>query len=472
MIDFLEEKRIDFNYYYKYRDLYPLMRNAGKAVYQVIKDLYVGGRNILIICGKGHNGGDGIVAGTFLSGENRVTILLYTKENGVVDSMIQRAMGEMKNASIIKNPSVETVNSYLKNCDLVVDALFGIGVKGDIREPFASIIDLINKSGKTVISVDVPSGLGSNKQVRPKITITFTDIKEGMDDKNSGEIIVRDIGIDRQLIENTGPGDMIYFPKLVKGGHKGENGIAGVVAGWERTGAGIISSISAAKALPDLVYSIVPEKSYDIFCQHIIDHIVVKDDPEITDKVIEKCKSLVVGPGLGTGQRQKELFYKLVDSGKSLVVDADAIHILKEDLTRINEKIIITPHGGEFRYLTGMEPTAENAKTFALQYGCTVLLKGKEDIITDGKKMLKSPGGSDRMAMGGTGDMLAGFVAGLISRGMSNFHSAALASFLLKRLGEDMEKFKAHFYSTSDMLHELDNVLYRYYNLIEEVSKV
>ena len=466
MMDFEESKRIDFNYLEKYHDLFPLMRNAGKAVYESIKDFYGGGKNVLFVCGKGNNGGDGLIAASLLSYENRVRILLFTSKDGQVSEMASLAIREMKNASIIKNPSKDAIKQELSWAEVIVDAIMGTGVKGKMREPYASVIQEINRTGKPVISVDIPSGLGSDIVIKPKITVTFTDIKEGMTEANSGEIVLKDIGIEKPLIENAGMGEMVFFPAYAPNTHKGLNGRLLVIAGWEHHGAGILSSQAALRGLPDLVELLVPEEKYTVFAGKLVDQMVSIYNEETMRKLISKSNGILAGPGMGKSYEAVKALELIIKSGKYSVLDADAIRLTGEGVISVMEGAVYTPHSEEFKSLTGTEATMENAVNFAKENKCIILLKGMEDIITDGRRTIVSRGGTPRMATGGTGDVLAGLTAGLIARGMKPFRAAVLASFINKKTAESIEKFSGSWWNSSDLVENLGPTMKEFFDKV------
>ncbi len=463
MIELDESKRLDINYLEAHGDLYPLMKNAGKAVYETIKDFYGGGRNILFICGPGNNGGDGFIAAALLGVENRVRIVLLTGGKAKVGDMPEKAMSEIKNASIIKNPSKNVIQEHIKWSEIIVDSLLGTGARGELSGDYASTVEIINRSGKPIISVDIPTGFGNALQVIPKMTVSFTDSKEGMKPENSGEIVIKSIGIGKDLLENAGAGEIVFFPEYEKNTHKGMNGRLIMIAGWAYHGSGIIASRAAMAALPDLVNVVVPDNKYTTFSSSLHEQIVHSYSKGIMTGLLENATGAVVGPGMGYSALSREVMSTVSKSGVNLVLDAEAIRMAGENEIEIRKGMVFTPHSAEFKLLTGMEPNRENAEKFALDRNCVILLKGPTDIITTGEKTILSHGGSPRMAMGGTGDLLAGLTGGFISRGMSPFRSAALASFICKRNGEDLEKYSSYWFGIDELIANLNPMMRKYY---------
>ena len=167
-----------------------LMANAGEALADVITDLY-SGKKILFVCGTGNNGGDGYVAARLLEAD-----VAFFKEPKTAPAM--NAFRKLDNRPI------EFEEDMLADYDVIIDCVLGTGVSGEVREPYAGYIKAVNASKKTVLSCDVPSGFGTDLMVKPNVTVTFHDVKEGMDEKNCGSIIVTDIGIPSEAYDYVG----------------------------------------------------------------------------------------------------------------------------------------------------------------------------------------------------------------------------------------------------------------------------
>ena len=206
MLTFREVTVIDVNSEYLGVQVETLMENAGYAVANLISKEYGKGRRIVVICGMGNNGGDGLVAAKYLRENNDVRVLLARAPQFIKRMAPRKNLGPVED--ITKVYDGEDLSSY----DLIVDAIYGIGIHGEIKEPYYSLISKMNQSGIPVVSIDVPSGLGTNMAVRPVRTITLHDIKEGMNDSNSGKIDVVDIGVPKDAGRFAGPGEYVYYP--------------------------------------------------------------------------------------------------------------------------------------------------------------------------------------------------------------------------------------------------------------------
>jgi hydroxyethylthiazole kinase-like uncharacterized protein yjeF len=323
--------------------------------------------------------------------------------------------------------------------------MLGIGISGEIKEPYLSCINTLNSSKIQVLSIDVPSGLGSKNPVHPNLTVTFHDVKEGMSKENSGEIVVVDIGIPNEAEKFLGPGEFVYFPKPKEDSHKGDNGRVLIVGGGPYTGAPALAGLAAYRMGVDLVHIATPSKTYQIIASYSPNFIVhrftgdvfVEKDIEIIENIMDKIDTVIIGPGLGDHLETSNAILKFIQNcSKPLVIDADAIKPVAGNLKILkNCNGVITPHAGEFKTLSGemiksdINERAEQIKDFAKKLGFTLLLKGKIDLISDGEGVKFNRTGNPAMTVGGTGDVLAGMTGAMLSKGVSPFNSARIATF-------------------------------------------
>lgn len=454
-MSFLDVKRADRNYWYLFGDLYNLMSNAGSAVAKVTTELYGKNNSILVICGRGNNGGDGLVAAAALSSQNKVTVCVLGGIENMKTSESRRAARKYKGEIIAESD----LASGIRNSTIIIDAMLGSGVTGKPREPFSQVVHEINISGKKIVSVDVPTGMQWEEPVRPEVTVTFTDIKEGMTQQNSGNIVVRDIGIPDKVFKYNGPGDFAYYRIPGKETHKGMNGNVGLIAGWTYYGSAVISGKAAVKAGADLVRIFAEEEKVQTLSSYGPD-LIVKSATKENLSELQSNHSLVIGPGLGQDQDLSAVMDALKDYKGTIVLDAEGLS--KLDTVRENcpeAEIIITPHKGEFRNLSGEDPVLESAVRFAADHKCTVLLKGSTDIVTDGNRTRYTEGGNPRMTMGGTGDLLAGITASVSTRVDDPFQAACLSSFISKRTGELMFRQRSYWYDIKEMIEMIPEVM-------------
>lgn len=259
----------------------------------------------------------------------------------------------------------------IERYDVIVDCLLGTGIDKDIKGEYARCIEGINQSGKMIISCDVPSGLGTNCAVVPDITVTFHDIKEGMNESNCGTIIIADIGIPSEAYDRVGPGDMVRYPKSGDNSHKGQNGRLLVIGGGPYIGAPAMSALAAARVGTDLIHIATPESSFTeissfspIFIMHKLpgDH-VTEESVETLLGLSEKCDSVLIGPGLGTNPSTISAVRSFcTQCKKPIVIDADAITAMSGEHIRRNAPTIYTPHHSEYMRLCGDMDQMESSK--------------------------------------------------------------------------------------------------------------
>jgi NAD(P)H-hydrate epimerase len=294
-------------------------------------------------------------------------------------------------------------------------------------------------SFESIISVDVPSGIGSEHAVIPDVTVTFHDYKKEMTEKNSGTIILRDVGFPDFVDRKTGPGELLLYPDFESGKHKGQNGKVAIIGGGPYSGAPALAALGAYRTGIDLVHVFVPDSSYDPvsgFIPELIVHRLPGDifTEEHLDFVLEKISefdAVVVGPGIGKQEQTRKAVVELVRSCDNIVLDADAIF----DFEFGEGHVLLTPHHGELnRLIPDSEP--ENLLKYAAKRGATLLVKGEVDLITDGTFLKMNSSGHPRMAVGGTGDVLSGVCGALMAKGLTPFESARLGAYSLGKAGE------------------------------------
>jgi len=379
--------------------------------------------------------------------------------------------------------------------------MLGIGLSGDLREPYKTIVKKINSlKNKTIVSVDIATGFGTKTAIEPDYTITFHDQKYGMNKKNSGEIMVADIGIPKKAVEYVGPGELkVYYPRPKKESHKGDNGRLLVVGGGPYYGAPALSSFAAQRTGIDLVYVATPKKvakaitSYSplliksvrlakevaklsptLIVKELRDKdILVLADVEVIKNLIKKTDALLIGPGLGDApdsqKAVKEIIELFVKSQKPIVIDADAIKIVGKNHNIIkNSKTVLTPHSGEFNELTGvklsnnLDERKKRVKEWAKKLGVTIVLKGPIDIISNGIETKLNDIHNEAMTVGGTGDVLAGIIGALLSKGIEPFNAARIGIFVNGEAGNFAFKKRSYGLVATDVIDEIPNVLKKY----------
>lgn len=474
MISATEMRVIDRNAQHFGVSILDLMENAGKAVADAARrDFSAAGKKVLVVCGTGNNGGDGFVAARLLADEAQVTVLLARSPDQIASPEARTNFTRLKSARILEG--LDRSEGGMADADLIIDALLGIGASGELREPYATLIREMNASGKPILSVDVPSGLGATPAVMPKVTVSLFDAKEGMTSQNSGTIKIADIGIPAQVARTIGPGEFLLFPRPKTESHKGQNGSLLIVSGGPFTGAPALVAMGALGMGADLVHIATPALAAQVvagyspnFIVHpLVGHRLLREDVEIIVELSAKADALAIGPGLGDSPGTLEsirAILKAVD--KPTVFDADAIRAVGQDTTVLaKRRAVATPHAREFVALTGkmlpdsIEERAKMVQEAARSLGITILLKGHVDIVSDGTRTKLNYTGNPGMTVGGTGDVLCGAVGGLLCKGVEPYDAARLGAFSNGYAGDLAFKVKSYGLTATDVADNLGRVL-------------
>jgi len=465
MFDLIDAKILDKNAEFFGYDMEYFMNNAGKAVADAV--MKEKPNNVLVVCGSGNNGGDGYTTAIILKKNNFNVKILMVKEPETqlckkkYDESLKEGMEILKDANF---------DDY----DVIVDAMLGIGITGVPRSPYKEFIEKLNASKSKIISVDVPSGFPSPLQVRADITVTMQIPKKGMDEKNSGKIVVADVGFPKELIEKVGPGDMLSYKKNEKESHKGQNGVLVAIGGSiNYYGAPLYMVKSSLRMGIDLVYLFAPESIHPYIASNTQDIILkrsgfnyIEFNEELKNYILEKADAVLLGPGVSKTREVLENSRKIIDfslrNNKKIVVDGDALSVIP-DFNDFKNLCVITPHRGEFKNIFNLDPNEENAMKMAKKYNLVILLKGPVDIITDGENVRKNVEfHHESMTRGGTGDVLSGSLAGLIAKGIDPFHAARLASFIVGYTGLLTFQEKSYSYYTSEIIDNIPAVFKKF----------
>ncbi len=434
-----------------------LMENAGAAVANAVKNRMVSG-NVVIIAGKGNNGGDAFVAARHLAGYD-ITVMMLGRKEEIKTQEARHNWNALEKTSLplvyVTEPSMfDTL--LIKNADVIIDSIFGTGIKGKPREPESTAIDLINESDAFVISVDVPSGFDPDggdfeKSVVADMTLTFHKMKTGLLAENAaryaGEVRVVDIGIPPDAEVFVGPGDIRQFSSRPASSHKGDAGRVLVIGGGAYSGAPALAALSALRAGADIATVAAPKNVADIIASFSPNLIVrplsgnrlAEEDLPLISELIKKHDVVVMGMGLGNEDATLEAAGKIVPLCRKAVIDADVL--TPGLLEKVHRDIILTPHAGEMKRLSGTDvPEAEKEKLafirdFAKENKLTVLLKGRIDYISDGNEVRANRTGNAGMTVGGTGDVLAGLTGALFAR-HDAFSAACAAAFINGAAGD------------------------------------
>lgn len=446
MISAIESKVLDANSEALGVPTLEIMENAGRVVADNLEKMFKPTK-VLVVCGTGNNAGDGAVAARHLSKKGwKVCLALVKSRKDVKSKALAMNLKILpKSVKIVESAPPGLADDF----QIIVDAMLGTGLTEKPKEPFASWIKKFNSARAKILSIDVPSGLGTSICVKPDVTVTLHDSKLGMSRANSGKIVVADIGIPKEASEFTGPGEFVHYPIPGNNSHKGQNGRLLIVGGGPYTGAPALSAMAALAAGADLVWIAAPEKAAGIIASYTPNYIVrglegdvlSPDNLKEIDALARSVDAVLIGPGLGRDKRTLEAVSLLVKKCKlPLVIDADGLYALSVNgIPAFKVPTVLTPHRREFSGLTGIRPekvAEKDVVKLARKCKCTVLLKGPIDFVTDGEHTKKNLTGNPAMTVGGTGDVLAGIVAGLMAKGAKPFEAARMGAYLSGAAGD------------------------------------
>jgi ADP-dependent NAD(P)H-hydrate dehydratase / NAD(P)H-hydrate epimerase len=460
-----------------------LMERAGEGIARVILDRFfkAAKKGVLVVAGKGNNGGDGFVVARLLK-QKRIPceVVLLARRGGLSTDAAHnlRAFIKRKGKVVeIDAGGLTQLGRRISQSGLLVDAILGTGVKSEVTGLFAEAITLMNASGLPIVSVDIPSGLDTDRgtalgvsiQAEMTVALGYPKLGEvifpGL--SSVGELAVADIGIDHRAVEKVAPktelldDEMIRWlvPRRDPDTHKGTYGHLLVMAGSRgKTGAAILACRAAMRMGAGLVTLAAPRSLNDIFASSLVevmteplrDNVAEEMEP-LGDaewrRLLERKNALLFGPGVGvTEAARNALRWLLKTLEVPWVIDADGLTNLAIDIDRLRSAKsppILTPHPGEMARLIGRDTAAINkdrvgaAQFFAVTHRCHVVLKGARTVIAtaDGRVFI-NPTGNPGMASGGMGDVLAGMLAALLGQGFSPEDAMKLGVYLHGLVGD------------------------------------
>ncbi|MEA3513067.1 MAG: NAD(P)H-hydrate dehydratase [Campylobacterota bacterium] len=408
-----------------------LMEHAANSMYQFIKNKFSSNITILIVCGSGNNGADGITLGRLLYKQFNVKLYIpFEVKSKMAKLQLKR----------VKLLGVDIV-SKVTEVDLIVDCLYGSGLTRDFDEKTNKIIEKLNKTDGYKLSCDIPSGLNNNGSINTTIfkadtTITMGALKKNLFNDNVknyvGDIIVANLGVQREVYESNTNTYLLDKEDLKlpirddKNTHKGSFGHLCVIVG-DKKGAGVLCADSGFHFGAGLV-SIISHSNFDIPYHIMHSH-----------KIPNNTTAIALGMGLGNYE-QKEIV-KILKSKTAKVIDADLFYSL-DILEILNQKnVVLTPHPKEFCSLlklleiedvdikTLQDNRFKYVELFCKKYpNIVLLLKGSNVLIGKEGKIYINNNGSAKLSFGGSGDILAGLIASLLAQGYNSLDSAICGS--------------------------------------------
>ncbi len=473
-----------------------LMEQAGRACAEEAEALLPENQpgRIAVICGKGNNGGDGLVAARYLhnAGHEVEIFMLAHSDSLRGDALLNRNILNSLDVPVKVRASQESVsNMDLKSFHVLVDAIFGTGLSKQVRGVYETAIEKINASGKPVVSVDIPSGLSSDTgqvmgcAVKATVTVTFGAPKVGQlvfpGADIAGDLVVADIGIPPSLY-SSGPemtwlltdDDMQPYLGLRKqDAHKGNFGHLAVIAGSvDKPGSAGLCCSAACRSGAGLVTLGAKKEVLDRVLVGAVEFMgsTIQSFTEAYGLCGDKTAA-VVGPGLGQDKEVAEMVMDLVENLPiPLVIDADGLNVLSghlDVLKKAKGERILTPHPGEMARLVKLS-TAEvqshrldTARQLASEAACTVVLKGASTIVADQQKAaFIVPTGNPGMASGGSGDVLCGVIGSFLCQGLGPVEAASVGAYIHGAAGDLAANYRGQRGQTaSDLVDLLPEVM-------------
>jgi len=458
-----------------------LMENAARGVAEIVEERFPAASRILVACGGGNNGGDGLATARHLLKRGRkVTVLLAAPEEKLTpEGSVNLEILKRINCPIARSADLTDVGmrELAMGQDILVDALLGSGSKGSPRGETGRVIGSISRT-VPVVSIDIPSGVDPStgevegEALEAVLTVAILARKIGQEIMPGrsfrGEVETVDLGIEAALLL-PGPGKVELLDPLMVSGflqpfsfiHKGDRGIVLVIGGSERyRGAPLLAALGALMAGSGGVIAAVPAGSMPMFSRYpeIIPMEACTEDgaisPETWERIVEtwkgKFKAVVIGPGLDRGRVPQDLVRRVwKDWDGPLCLDGDALHALSccSDLDPRAAGTVVTPHEGEAALLLSVD-TSEvkrcryiSALELSRRFG-VALLKGPSSLVSESEKVRVNPHVVAGLSVPGSGDVLSGVLGAFLVRGVNIFDAASSAAFVHGYAGEAVQDRK------------------------------
>lgn len=457
-----------------------LMERAAMSAAAVITSREQRDVRVLAVCGTGNNGGDGIAVARILHEMGYAAAITVI---GETERMTEETKKQLEIAISCEVPVLPLSSITDHMFDVILDGIFGIGLTRNVEDIYVQIIGDMNASGARLYALDIPSGIHGttgavmNTAVQADCTITFGVNKLGLvlypGCEYAGEVIVADIGFPQVSVQSVMSSTYYYelsdlptlLPYRPARSHKGTFGKVLVVAGSETmSGACFLAAKAAYTAGAGLVRVISTENNREILLTSLPE-ILFSSREELAEG-LEWADAVVIGPGLGLTEEAEEMVrYVLENSPVPTVIDGDGIRLCSKLTDGLTDNFVLTPHVKEMSYLTGMNvaelqqdilgTTADNAE----QWGCIMVQKDARTVVSDGSECYINLCGNSGMATGGSGDVLAGILGGLLGQGMEPFVAAKLAVYLHGLAGDVMVTEKGTYgLMASDLITGLQKV--------------
>jgi NAD(P)H-hydrate epimerase len=437
-----------------------LMARAGAGAFRVLRARFPRAKRIAVVCGSGNNGGDGYVIARLAKSAGLDVFVLALNNGARVPADANAARGEAEAAGVPIQPfSAES----FRDADVIVDALFGTGVDRPLRDAHRAVVDTINAERKSVLAVDVPSGLHADTgaamgaAVCAAVTVTFVGLKAGLftgaGREHAGEILFDDLDLPASLYNGLNPlarklsesSVAELIPPRSRDAHKGDSGHVLVVGGAQgMAGAARLCAEAAYRSGSGLT-TVATHPNHAAGLNAGRPELLVHGvrAAAALKPLLASCTVIALGPGLGRASWSKALFRAALAAKKPTVVDADALNLLAGTTLKRGDWVL-TPHPGEAARLlkTTTSDIQKNrpaaARALVKRYGGVCVLKGSGTLVATANddSLRLCDRGNPGMASGGMGDVLAGVIAALLAQGLRASDAAELGVWLHASAGD------------------------------------
>jgi NAD(P)H-hydrate epimerase len=459
-------------------DDFELMLRAGQAAWRHVLEHWPQAQRLLVACGPGNNGGDGYVLATHALAAGRDVRVVRLAGHAPRSALARRACADYERAG----GRVDAFDGSLPNADVLVDALFGIGLARALDEESAALVAALNAAHIPILALDVPSGIDADRgstagvAVRAARTLQFIAPHRGLATgaalDHAGAVGLATLDLEPSVLDDVAPaalalpaaalGDWLR-PRL-RDSHKGDNGHVLCIGGGHgsggaimlcaqaalRAGAGLVSVATLREHVAALL-ALQPEAMV-----HAVDHM------EPPAALLQRASVVAIGPGLGQDGWANTLLDAALACGKPLLLDADALNLLAAQPRALAADTILTPHPGEAARLLGIDAAQVQADRYAAaqalaqRHDCVVVLKGAGTIVAAPQRTpFVIAAGNPGMAVGGMGDLLSGVIAALRAQRLDAFDAAACGALLHAVAGDDAAVDGARGMLPTDLLPHL-----------------
>jgi len=434
-------------------DPYVLMQRAGLAAWELLQQRWPQARRIAVVCGTGNNGGDGYVLARLAKLAGRQVRVVHREGGGPASELAQRACTDY----LARGGRIELFPCTFDGEDVIVDALFGIGLNRPPEADTAALIEAVNRSGVPVLALDVPSGVDAEHGARPgvairaQLTLQFIVAHLGLHTGDAlehvGERVLATLDVPASAIDALAPRAESWAAAALRATlrprrrntHKGESGRVLCIGGNEgsggaimlgaeaalRSGAGLVGVATRARHVGPLLAR----------CPEVMARAV--EDGALLPPLLRQADVVAIGPGLGQDDWARVLWQMTMDAPGAKVIDADALNLLAATPRRLDADAVLTPHPGEAARLLGMSTAQVQrdrlaaAESLVAHFNAVVVLKGAGTIVSaPGRTPRMIDAGNPGMAVGGMGDLLTGVIAALRAQGHDAFDAATLGALL------------------------------------------